>query len=303
MKLAPALSLGLAIILGAAALLIGRGYLGGGSEAEASSTVAETVPAEAQMTEILVAAVDIEMSAPLTPDMVVAKPWPNAAMPLDALRDPSELMLPGDQPMFANGFIAAGEPILGRKLVIEAPRYNLASIIPEGFRAISIGVTMETGVAGFVLPGDRVDITAFVQVPGKTGPDAFSAKPLLSGVLVLAIDQIFNDTVEGAKPSNTVTLALTPDQARMLAAAARDSRLGLALIGEDEAEKLETDDPAAVPTLADLTRPKPRPVKPRPPRLEVRRPSGPPKQVSVEVIHGTTAESVVTPNTEAEAES
>ena len=116
---------------------------------------------------------------------------------------------------------------------------------------------------------------------------------------MLAIDQVFNDTVEGARPSNTVTLALTQEQARLVSAAARESRLGLALIGEDEAEKLEDDAPKPVPTLAELTKPEPAAVKPRPPRLERPKPPAIPKTVNVEVIHGTEAEQVETANAKA----
>jgi len=299
MKPAPVISLALSVLLGAAALLIWRGDIFGNRDAEAASVPARTVAAEPDMVEILVALEDMEMAAPVLPEMVTMKKWPAEAVPTDALRSPAELILPGDQPLFTNGFIVAGEPILGRKLVIEAPRYNLAGLIPEGLRAISISVTLETGVAGFILPGDRVDIIAFVPNPGGTGPDAFKAEPMLSGVLILAIDQVFNDTIEGAKPSNTVTIAVTPDQARRVSAAARESRLGLALIGEAEAEKLEDDAPAPVPTLAELTKPRPKALKPRPPRLVRPRPPEVPKTVAVEVIHGTTTEKVETANAEA----
>ena len=303
MKLAPIISLGLSVILGAAALFIWRGDIFGSREAEATSVPPPRVVAEPEMVEILVALEDMDMAAPVLPELVVAKKWPADAVPVDALRSATELTLPGGQPLFTNGFIVAGEPILGRKLVIEPPRYNLAAMIPEGFRAISIAVTLETGVAGVVLPGDRVDITAFVPNPGSTGPDAFRAEPLLSGVRVLAIDQVFNDTVEGAKPSNTVTIEVTPEQARLVSAAARESRLGLALIGEDEAEKLKDDAPKPVPTLAELTKPKPAAVKSRPPKLERPSPPAIPKTVNVEVIHGTMTEKVETANAEAGGQS
>lgn len=301
MKAAPVISLGLSVLLGAAALVIGRGWLFPGSEAaQASQTVqpaAATSP-QLDMRTLLVAKGDIETGMMITPDLVTTGKWPEQAWPAGALENPADLLPRDGQMPVARGFIAAGEPLLTAKFAYEPPRRYLAQDIPEGKRAASISVTLETGVAGFVLPGNRVDINAFRKKEGETGPDAYEAMPLLKGVLVLAVDQYFDTRVEGALPSRVVTLALSEEEVLKVTSAARDSQLGLALIGDDESAQLEdTPAPEVKPTRKTVSRsvrqtaPGLRPVRapaPKPaPKLAQR--------VKVDVVHGIDKQTVDTP--------
>ena len=305
MKAAPVISLGLSVLLGAAALFIGRGWLfPGGDSADASqaSQPAAIVETRPVTRSLLVARGDIESGMMITPDLVEAGEWPESLFPAGALESPSELLPQEGYMPVARGFIAAGEPVLAAKLAYEPPRRYLAQDIPEGKRAASISVTLETGVAGFVLPGNRVDINAFEKRIGETGPDAFRARPLLKGVLVLAVDQYFDTHAEGALPSRVVTLALSEEEVLKVTSAARDSQLGLSLIGDDEARKLEDGDvqaPAPAPVAA--ARPA-RPAKPRVTRASQPAPKPAPKpepkpalRVNVDVVHGTDKETVEAP--------
>ncbi len=303
MKAAPVISLGLSVLLGAAALIIGRGWLFPGSEnAQASQSYQPaTVSAqEPKMRSLLVSRGDIESGMMITPDLVTTDEWPESARPAGALDSPDDLLPQAGQMPFARGFIAAGEPLLAAKLAYEPPRRYLAQDIPEGKRAASISVTLETGVAGFVLPGNRVDINAFKKMAGETGPDAFDATPLLKGALVLAVDQYFDKHAEGALPSRVVTLALSEEEVLKVTSAARDSQLGLALIGDDEAKTLEeTQIPQAEPRQMTVSRT----VSPPAPRVSrVSKPAPKPKpvpkpaqRVKVDVVHGIDKETVEAP--------
>ena len=303
MKLAPAISLGLSVILGVAALVIGRGYLFSNTDTAAAEPAAATVAAPApRLTRVLVAAQDIAMADAVTDEVVTFADWPADILPPDALKDVEGLQMPNGAFAFSNGFIAAGEPILQRKLAVIPPRVNLSTLIPDGMRAVSISVTMETGVAGFVLPGDRVDLTAFVP-SGGDGPDAYAPRPLLDGVLVLAVDQNFDDTAQGALPSSTVTMAMTPAQALLVTSTARDSRIGLMLIGKDESERMSGVESAdlAWPRLPEAIRgvSAARPEARAAPRTRIAPKPKIPSRVAVQVVHGTDGEKVSTPNTEA----
>lgn len=309
MKLAPIISLGVSLLLGVAALVIGRGWLFPESEKAGATQAAPTRPAVEKapaMQPVLVARSDIETGMMVTVDLVESGEWPLAAGLPDPLEDASQLA-PQDGAMpVARGFIAAGEPILPAKLAYQPPRRYLAQDIPEGKRAASISVTLETGVAGFVLPGNRVDINVFEPNPGGEGPDAFEAEPLLKGVQVLAVDQNFEVHAEGAMPSRTVTLALSEDEVLKVTSAARDSQLGLALIGDDEARKLEkaedADDrqaPEPKPVRASRTAsrpaPKPRRVKRAVPARAPTPKPRPAERTEIDVVHGTEKQTVETP--------
>ncbi len=94
-----------------------------------------------------------------------------------------------------------------------------------------------------MLPGDRVDVNEFIPREdsgrstireGERVSGDVIARSVLKNVNVLAIDQSFEAGLEGARPSSTVTLEVTPDDALALSAASQRGALGLALIGRHE---------------------------------------------------------------------
>jgi pilus assembly protein CpaB len=268
MKTAPLISLGLSVVLGAGAVFVGRGYMSGSnSEATAQPVAVQAAPAIA-MSTVMIAREDIAPGAVLGADMLEAAEWPSAAVPVGALTDTAEL----ETLKYARGLIVAGEPILLAKLEEQGMRATLSASIAPGYRAVSIVVEDDTGVAGFVLPGDKVDVNAFIELSGdklKQGlsPDAVRisdeviAQPVLKNIKVLAVDQSFESGLEGAYVSSTVTLEVQPKDALALGAAAQAGTLGLSLIGreEDGLEIAEVQTPK--PTRAKVRRVTPRAAK------------------------------------------
>lgn len=289
MKYVPAISLGLSLVLGIAAYLLLK--TGGNAPDRALELAAVQVAEPAPVPDtlpVLVLKSEVLAGEPVTPDLTRTRDWPADLVPEGAITQAEALFGPAGSPLLAQMDMIPGELLVAEKLGEFPPRRMLSKSIPDGFRAVSIAVTTETGVAGFVLPGDRVDITAFVPVPGQTGPDAYRSRPLLENVLVLGIDQIMGTSVQGAMPSSLVTLALKPEDAQLVTAASRESRLGLALIGQEELEnkeeKEEEETPAVQrprPVAAPVVRRVPQPVQPATAR--------------VTVVHGTNAETVTTP--------
>lgn len=240
MKSLPLISLGLSVALGAGAIFFGREFMTG-SRSEADAAVA--APA-VQMTQILVTASLIEPGKLIEPAMVKSTDWPVSAVPPGAVRTLADL---GDA-AYARGLMVPGEPLMAGKIDTTGSVLTLAANIKPGMRAVSIVVRSDTGVAGFVLPGDRVDVNEFVDVSdSRHAPEDarmsanLIAKPVLKSVRVLAVDQAFEAGLEGARPSNTVTLEVTPADALLLGAASQRAALGLALIGraEEAAEIVE----------------------------------------------------------------
>ncbi len=85
----------------------------------------------------------------------------------------------------------AGEPIVAGKIVRAGQGGYLSFTLDPGMRAVAIPVNAQTGVGGFILPGDRVDVLLTrKEAPGATGGAPLpTVETVLRNVLILAIDQ------------------------------------------------------------------------------------------------------------------
>ncbi|MEM9104519.1 MAG: Flp pilus assembly protein CpaB [Pseudomonadota bacterium] len=120
-----------------------------------------------------------------------------------------------------------GEPIRTEKIVDPGTRI-MSSMLPSGKRAVSTGISVNTGAGGFILPNDRVDVI-MVRNTDETG---YLTETILSNIRVLAIDQRIREDENGEKTAvgTTATLELTPEQAKIITVAQQmASRLTLAL--------------------------------------------------------------------------
>jgi pilus assembly protein CpaB len=106
----------------------------------------------------------------------------------------------------------------------------LASILPEGMRAISTKITEDSGVGRLILPNDHVDVYLIRRLRAKGGGDEHTSELLFSNVRVLAIGQRL-ESKEGQKgiEGNTATLELSPMQSEKLALAKSMGDITLAL--------------------------------------------------------------------------
>ena len=136
--------------------------------------------------------------------------------------------------------IGQGEPITADKVFKRSEAGFLAGAVSPGMRAVSIAVNPVSGAAGFVSPGDRIDVILTVEirkalVRTDEGQDVigpvvqFSSETVLKDVRVLAIDQSMADLDKDAQVSKTVTLEVTPKQAGLLAVASTMGILSLSL--------------------------------------------------------------------------
>ena len=134
--------------------------------------------------------------------------------------------------------ITAGQPLTQGALVHPDDRGFLAAALGPGMRAVTVKVSQEQGVAGFVFPGDRVDVLLSQEISvqeGSSYPDKqiYAAETIIRNVRVLATDQRYNaENDKGEMPVRTfgsVTLEATPDIAEKIAVAQNMGRLSLAL--------------------------------------------------------------------------
>jgi pilus assembly protein CpaB len=173
---------------------------------------------------VVVAAVDLQVGAEIGKDDVRIIQWPANAVPAQAMSDPSQVVGRGlVMPMIEN------EPFLDLKLASKEAGAGLPPAIPPGLRAVSVKVNEVIGVAGYVLPGTRVDVVATVS-PTQNSVD-MTSKVILTNVQVLAAGTKIERDAKDNKPIpvSVVTLLVDPGQAERLTLASTEGKIQLAL--------------------------------------------------------------------------
>ena len=139
--------------------------------------------------------------------------------------------------------ITAGQPLTQGAVVQPGDRGFLAAALTPGMRAVTVPVSAQTGVAGFVFPGDRIDMVLTQDVAGGgDGPPLKVSETILRNVRVLATDQRITDKdADGKtiiKTASNVTLEVTPRIAEKIAVAESMGKLSLSLrsIADNTAE-------------------------------------------------------------------
>lgn len=157
--------------------------------------------------------------------------------------------------------IDPSEPILKSKVTGFGERATISAQLTPGMRAFTLQIDSVSGVAGFLLPNDRVDI--FMT---RNNADGMTANLLMQNVKVIAIDQFSDKESNQARVARTATVEVSPKDAQALALAQQVGRLTMSLRQIDE---LETTDERTVIRLEDIIdtkeAPAPSPAAPRGP--------------------------------------
>jgi pilus assembly protein CpaB len=179
--------------------------------------------AEPKRVNIVLSARSLPVGAVVTERDVKLVGWPGDALPSGYLRSVQDAVGRG-----VITPVAENEPLLAAKMSTKDAGGGLPIIIRDGMRAVSVRVDEVIGVAGFVLPGTRVDVMLTLD-KGPSRPQAIT-KTLLQNVPTLAAGQSVTRDKEGKPQTVTViTVLVSPDDAELLALAAKEGRLQLAL--------------------------------------------------------------------------
>lgn len=210
-----------AAVFGLVAVIIVNAWFSGVQDEQ------ERLAAETPLAKVVVASQPLEFGAPLTKDNIRLVDWPSQSVPAGAFNN-TETVLNGTR--VALRPILVGEPILAERVSGTDGRAAISANIPEDMRAVTIAVNEVSGVAGFVLPGDVVDVLLTRQMAGDgaTTNDQLTAV-VLESVQVLAIDQLSNDKTQDPQVVNTATLMVSPFDAQKLVLAARLGSMSLTL--------------------------------------------------------------------------
>jgi len=219
-----------ALVIAAVTAVMAKNMFTGAAAPQAAA--AQAVPAGP---EVLVATKPLPVGTIIDADAFRYQPWPQGLVQ-DAYFVRGE---EGADPQSLIGTvvrteIAAGQPITQGSLVRPGERGFLAAALGPGMRAVTVAVSATSGVAGFVFPGDRVDIVLSQEVQGGgDGPPLHTAETIVRNIRVLAVDQRISardeDGNQVPQHISTVTLEATPKIAEKIAVAQTIGQLSLSL--------------------------------------------------------------------------
>jgi pilus assembly protein CpaB len=246
MRVNSILILVIAVLMGGVAAFLARNWL------LSRTQVANTT------TTIVVAAKQTPYGTQLTEDSVQEIPWAASVVPEGSFPSKEALFKEGRRIALAT--IQQNEPILKSKITGPGERASLSTLLEKDTRAITIRVDDVRGVAGFILPNDRVDVVLI-----RTGTDGSRQSDLLlQDVKVIAVDQIASQQKDNPLVAKAVTLEVTPYEAQKISLATNIGSLSLILRKAGDANVVAN----SRVTEIDLSESEPRPVPPAPVKIE-----------------------------------
>ena len=221
MRISTIVMIGFAVLFGLLAVFIAQSWLNSQDEMRMRNLKANQKPIETQT--IVVASKPMRFGAELNASSLREIAWPSDALPAGAFAKISDLMTNGRRVVLTA--IEANEPVLASKITGQGQRATLSAMIGDGHKASTIRVNDIDGVAGFVLPGDRVDVMLSRQIDkGNATNDV-----VLKNVKVLAIDQLADERTDKPSVAKAVTLEVDITGAQKLALASQIGTLALTL--------------------------------------------------------------------------
>ena len=241
MRSSTIIMIAVAAVFGLLAVFVAQSWLNSQAEARLRSLEAQKVqPVSAQT--IVVASRQLRFGNELSASVLREMPWPADAVPQGAFRSIPEVLTAGKRVVLTA--IEANEPVLASKITGLGQRATLSATIGEGHKAVTIRVNDVDGVAGFVLPGDRVDVMLSRQLEKNSAINDV----VLKNTRVLAVDQLADERSDKPSVAKAVTLEVDLAGAQKLSLASQVGTLSLAL-----RKAGDQDSTASRPiTLADL---------------------------------------------------
>ena len=226
-----------AVLISAGTFLLIQRWVHGSAGRQAASTARGPV---VPVIHVLVARTALSQGSVLTADSVRWQTWPADDSPGAYLVE-GKWRLQDVVGAVPRANLSAGEPLTAEGLARPGERGAMAATLTPGYRAITVNVTPSTGMAGFVVPGDRVDLILTVTVAPRDKQQGIShhaSTTVLRDVRVLGLDQTLSEDPKVADkkgekkesfPPKTATLEVTPKQAEVVAVSADLGILSMSL--------------------------------------------------------------------------
>jgi pilus assembly protein CpaB len=241
MRLKSILLVAAALVLAGFTAFMVRNWLDA-ERARAIANRSQQAPAPAGV-QVLVAKRELPVGTFLRPEHLRWQVWPQASLsPAYAVEGKKKMedfvgavvRLP----------IAQGEPITDGRVVSPGNSGFLAAVLRPGYRAVSVPVTVTSGIAGFVFPGDHVDVllTHNLPMPVDGGLERRAGGTVLRNIRVLALDQKVEIKPGDSAVPRTATIEVTPKQSEIVAVVVEMGKLSLSLRSLQRDEPLLPED-------------------------------------------------------------
>ncbi|MCU0816251.1 MAG: Flp pilus assembly protein CpaB [Cypionkella sp.] len=215
--------------LAGAAVYMAKGYIG--QTQSALEQQQQILAALGPITQVYVLKTGKNYGDPLTAEDVELVYMPANSLPEGTFGNAETLFPPGpNQGRFVLRQMEPREPILQAKVTGPGEPPGLAGQLERGKRAFAIKVDVQSGVSGFLQPGNFVDV---FWTGNSGGPEGEITRLIESKARVIAVDQT-SDASGGALVARTITVAVTPEQVARLTQAQSSGRLTLSLVGQDD---------------------------------------------------------------------
>lgn len=225
--------------------IVGVGVAGGAVYvAQALLQPEQRLEAQPSLVRVIVAAQDIPYGAAIESGMLTTIDWPAAVVPAGVFTQYAQVVPDaGGQPRRAKYPLAQGEILISSKLSDFGDKVTIVQTLGQNNRAMAINVNAQSGVGGFVTPGDFVDI---VLTQGRNA--SLQTVTILQNIRVIGVDQKADEQIDQPGVARTVTVEVTPEQGQRLALAQQAGQLSLSLRALDTTE----DKPLAAIRLEDI---------------------------------------------------
>lgn len=281
-----------AFVIAGGTVLFLRSYLNAERMAAQRTVVQPVQEPPKPALQVLVARGDVRTGQIVKPDDLRWQAWPEGSLA-------PAYVVEGRRPLsdfvgaVARAPISAGEPITEGRVVLPGSRGFMAAVLQPGMRAISVPVTVTSGISGFVFAGDKVDLilTHALQPAVQGEKEAHASETILRDVRVIAMDQrVDAKPGDPAQVAKTATFEVTPKQGEIITLAQEMGKLSLVLRSLQESSDEPAPEGPSYTRDSEVSfllapRPSSRPAEPPPPAPTTTAP--PPPAATITIIRGS----------------
>jgi len=227
-----------AAVFGVLSMFMAQSWLTRQTDARMKSLQSQTKTVSTRT--VVVAKSPLRFGTPLTSQVLREVQWPGEAIPENAFSTIADLTKGDKRVVLAS--MEPNEPIVSTKITGPGQKATLSALIEEGMKAVTVRVNDVDGVAGFILPGDRVDV-----LMTRNADNSGTTDVVLQNIKVLGIDQLADARAEKPTVAKAVTLEVDTTSAQKLALASSAGNLSLLLrragdIAEEASRRISITD-------------------------------------------------------------
>jgi len=239
MRVNTIVTLGASAAFGIVAVVLARGWINSAVEDEfrqSTPGVVETLLPAKYDYPVVVLQADLSFGNVLTPEALKIVKYSDDAVPYGSFSSIDEIFPDPEARTVVLTQMRANEPVMDYKISGPGGKGSLSALIAPGYRAAAIRVDDVTGVGGFIVPGDFIDIIYTRDPDTRRNGANLISDVLLQQVKVLGIDQNLSDETAAPDLAKTVTVEVTNEDAQKLHLALDTGKLSITLRAAGETE-------------------------------------------------------------------